>query len=270
LLLAAGVVTVGVGAGVGLQQAGVFGDADSETVEVAHGVVPVADCPGGQHVGELQRGDRVLATGRDQVARWVEVRDPRSLGTRVWIARRFLVPDADVSGLAVRECARADEQAAAAATTTVPPSLPGAVPSTGVAGGITTLPGAPPPVPAPPGSAAAPAPPGPAPDTAGPTIGSVSASPSLVYLGAPCVNTSIVNVNASDPSGVSAVSVSYEVGNAGGVAPPQGGGYRVGPLAYQSSVVDAAVTLTIEATDGAGNTTTIVNTTALHADTCVL
>jgi hypothetical protein len=108
-------------------------------------------------------------------------------------------------------------------------------------------------------------------DTTGPTITGVGASPASIVAGSGsgCENNqSVVTVGASDPSGISSVTISWAVGAQSGGAPAQGGGYLVGPLAYQAGLIDTPVVLTVTARDGRGNATTITNSSALRASTC--
>jgi len=226
--------------------------------------VSTFDCPDGSDVGEVHRGDRVLATGRDEKSDWIEIRDPRDLGSRVWVNTRYLVPDADLSGLDVRECTIA-EQAAAAPTTLpgTPESLPLGVTTTTKKGGAF------------PGPAPAP---GPAPDTAPPSIGAVSANPSSISAGGStsCVNSSTVTVAVSDASGVAQVSVSWSVpgypslsGN-GSFGPAGGSNWsgQVGPFPYTAGPNNTPVTLNFTARDNRGNQSGATNTTALKITQC--
>jgi hypothetical protein len=108
-------------------------------------------------------------------------------------------------------------------------------------------------------------------DTTGPAITGVGASPASIVAGSGsgCENNqSVVTVGASDPSGISSVTISWVVGTQSGAAPAQGGGYLIGPLAYQAGLIDAPVVLTVTARDGRGNATTITNSSALRASTC--
>jgi len=248
VLLAAGVAAGGVGAGVALERSGVFGGGD-ETATVSLDAVSTFDCPDGAAVGELHRGDRVLATGRDASDDWVEIRDPYDLPARVWVAARHLVPDRDLAGLDERECSTGDERSPIPSATSDAP-----------APDVTTTTR----------TAAVPAP---APtDVTGPAIGAVGAQPALIFTsGGACTNTtSIVTVGVSDPSGVQSVAVSWVVpGGASGTGTPEGGGFRVGPQPFSPNLpANTPVTLTITARDGAGNQSQAANTTALKVSPC--
>lgn len=246
-LIGAAVVAGGVGVGVALEQSGALGD-DDETVAVSLDSVSTFDCPEGAAVVELHRGDRVLATGRDPSGAWIEIRDPRDLGARVWVAAPSLVPDRGLSGLAERECARREE-------TVVPsPSNESAPPE------VTTT--------TQPAKAPAPLPV----DLDGPVIGTVGAQPALIFTsGGACTNiTSVVSVGVTDPSGVQSVSVAWSVpGGAGGTGTPEGAAFRVGPQPFSPNLPpNTPVTLTITARDNAGNQSQVTNTAALKVSPC--
>ena len=116
-LIGAAVVTGGVGVGVALEQSGALGD-DDETVAVSLDSVSTFDCPEGTALVELRRGDRVLATARDASGEWTEIRDPRDLSARVWIAASHPIPDEEAADLDDRGCAVQGDETAA-------PTLPG-------------------------------------------------------------------------------------------------------------------------------------------------
>jgi hypothetical protein len=248
-LIGAGVVTGGVGVGVALEQSGALGD-DDESVAVSLDSVSTFDCPDGTAVVEMHRGDRVLATAQDASGEWIEIRDPRDLGARVWIAAAYLVPDGALSGLDERECAVDGEETAAP---TLPgDTLPADVTTTTRAGGDPA--------------------PGPPPDTIGPSIGAVGANPNHIFGSQPAScspTTTVVSVSASDPSGVQSITVTWSVGTSSGTAVPQGGGYRVGPIGFQPNLNASPVALTVTASDNAGNQSVVNNTSALTASHCL-
>ena len=165
----------------------------------------------------------------------------------------YLVPDADLSGLDVRECA-VDEQQAAAPTT-----LPG-TPETLPPGVTTTTRRA--------GGGGGPAP-GPAPDTAGPAISGVSANPSEIWETFPNTCTgrakqSTISASASDPSGVSSLTASWAFSaiNETKNIPAQFGPFPDNTIANNTQV---NVTITITARDSRGNTSTATTTVVLHS-----
>jgi hypothetical protein len=251
LLVAGTIVVGGAGVGVGLDQAGVFGGGD-ETVEVSLDAVSTFDCPDGGEVGEVHRGDRVLATGRDDSGGWIEIRDPRDLGARVWVNATYLVPDADLSGLDTREC---EVLVAAATTTTLLVPFPGPQPDEG--GGSTGG-----------GGGGAPA------DTTGPTITNVGASPNHIWeqdgqgITCPPANPrqSVVSASASDPSGVASLTASWAFGSVNqtkNIPPPaQFGPFPAGTVSGNAPY-DHPITITITARDNRGNTSTATTTVTL-------
>jgi hypothetical protein len=268
--LAAVVVLVGAGLGVGIQRAAGIGD--DESIEVALEAVPVFECPAGAETGEVHRGDRILATGRDDNGGWVEIRDPRNLSERVWVAARHLVPDADLGDLAVRACAP-EEQAGTQTEATAPPPLPPDVTTATPPGGRApgpagNVPGSPGNVPGPSGNA-----PGGGADTAGPAISNVSATPSEIWeqhasLCGSAPRQSSINASASDPSGVSSLAASWAFAS---VNETKNIPAHFGLFPYHTipSNTQQPVTITITARDGRGNSSTTTTTVLLHsADQC--
>jgi hypothetical protein len=232
------VVVVGTGAGVGLQQAGVLGG--GETAEVRLERVSAYDCPDGASVGDFHRGDRVLATGRDESGEWIEVRSPVDLGARVWLRTEYLVPDGDLSGLDVRECAPAE---LAAAVTTTTAAIAG-VPTT-VAGGGGSSGG---------GGGGGPAPPA---DTTGPTITGATVSEDEIWESPPpgtCPDRSTINAQASDPSGVASFTASWQFATVNQPPTPIPAVFGPFPSTTTNNFID--VTITITARDTRGNTST--------------
>jgi hypothetical protein len=253
-LLIAGTVVVGGGVGVGLEQAGVFGGGE-ETVEVSLDAVSTFDCPDGGEVGEVHRGDRVLATGRDTGGDWIEIRDPRDLGARAWVSATYLVPDADLSGLDVSEC---EVLVAAPTTTTLLVPFPGPQPDGGGGGG-------------------GPAPPG---DTTGPSISgptsnrnpiwefNTGGNPPTCNANPALFTTATVSASANDPSGVVSVTMSWQVGATSGSTPMSGSGSysaALGPFPDTTiSTTSAPINITITARDGAGNQRTASGSVTLN------
>jgi hypothetical protein len=268
--LAAVVVLVGAGLGVGIQRAAGIGD--DEPIEVALEAVPVFECPAGAETGEVHRGDRILATGRDDNGGWVEIRDPRNLSDRVWVAARHLVPDADLGDLAVRACAP-EERAGTQTETTTPPELPPDVTAASPPGGQAPAPAgnAPRPggnVPGSPGNV-----PGGGTDTAGPSISGVSATPGEIWeqhasLCGSALRQSSINASANDPSGVSSLTASWAFAT---VNETKSVPAQFGPFPYHTipSNTQLPVTITITARDARGNSSTATTTVLLHsADQC--
>ena len=241
----AGVVIAGlVGGGVGLS--GLAGHETQNVVEFgAIGVSKTTtaySCPGGVAVTTLNRGERVLALSRNDDASWVSVRDPRSLGTTVWVPVGLVV--ADAGEVPVSDLPLGDP----CPTVSLPP---GDAP-------------APPPAPGPaPGPAPAPAP-GPAPDTTAPALsGAASTNPFV------CTNTGhdpqtvVASVNVTDNVGVA--SVTAAVGGSPLAQASHSGnnwGFTFGPYTTAGTR-----TVTFTAKDAAGNTAT--TTLAIGAGGCV-
>ena len=198
----AGIVIAGlIGGGIGLS--GLAGHETQNVVEFgAIGVsktTPAYSCPGGAPITTLNRGERVLALARNDEASWVSVRDPRSLGTTVWVPVGLVVVDAGEG--AVADLPLGDP----CPTVSLPP---GDAP-------------APPPAPAPgPGPGPAPAPdPAPVADTAAPVISAGTFSPNPVYgtqanQGA-CPTSTTVTITATDNVGVASVTGATTAGPAG-------------------------------------------------------
>ena len=194
-------VTGLVGGGIGLS--GIAGHATDTVVEFgAIGVsktTPAFSCPGGAEITSLNRGERVLALGRNDDASWVSVRDPRSLGTTVWVPVGLVVVD-DGEG-AITDLPLGDP----CPTISLPP------------GDAPVAPPAEPDAPQP-GPAPAPAP-APAADTTPPVIAVGAFSPNPVYgtqanQGA-CPTSTTVTVTATDNVGVASVTGATTAGPAG-------------------------------------------------------
>lgn len=77
--------------------------ADEPAVVTLDGVA-LRHCPGGDTVGELHRGDRVLLTGVDESGDWLELRSPYDSSERAWIRSDLAVPDETIAELPVRDC----------------------------------------------------------------------------------------------------------------------------------------------------------------------
>jgi len=65
--------------------------------------VPIYACPGDTELGSLHRGDRILILGQAGDG-WLAVRNVRGAGEVVYVETRYIVPDADTSGLERRDC----------------------------------------------------------------------------------------------------------------------------------------------------------------------
>lgn len=282
-------LAVGATAGVGLRIAAGGDDATPATVRGGVTRVVAYACPGGgDGVATLHRGDRILVTGRDHSGGWVAVRSPSDLRDHVWIEAAAVTADAELDGLPERSCPEATDVAGGPVTTTLAgePTTTTAttvVPGTSSGGPTppaTAGPGAtdPPPATTVPGTPTAPpASTAPAPDTTGPSITSTGVDPPDVYErfeGGSCIGptTGTVRARVTDHSGVASVQASWHVGNdnATRTMNPSGSAYTTTFGPYDWPHIPAAaspvpVTVTIRATDGAGNVSTATTTVRLHS-----
>lgn len=188
--------------------------------------VDVLSCPGGEPVGTLVQGERVLAIARSDDSAFVGVRDPYNTASTVWLPAAAIVVDEgeqDVAALPVDDC---DE-----VVVTVPTPTPTPEPTTD-----------PQPQPQP----------GPRPvrDTTAPTLGQASANPgAIATLGwAPyCADVSTISVPAVDNVGVASVTATWSSGSA--ALTPSGSTWSF-PF---TSTTTGSFTITLVALDAAGN-----------------
>ena len=139
-------------------------------------------CPSGPAIGELTRGERVLALSRNDDSSWISVRDPRNLSSTLWVPAGLVVVDADQGPVT-------DLPLGAPCPTVSLPPLP-----------VEEAPPAPDPGPAPKPK------PVPVADTIPPALsGAASASPHVCY-NAYEPKTTVVSVNATDNVGVTSVT----------------------------------------------------------------
>ncbi len=259
--------------------------------------VPVFACPGEREVGTLYRGDRVLITGRS--GDWVAVRNVRDGNERVFVRSAYVTPDADITGLPEDDCeeswtltvAGATETTTttapvttttmeptttttAAGTTTVPPtsttttSAPVTTTSTTAAPSTTTTTTQPP-------------------DTTSPTIGNENVTPGRIWeedgLGISCSpadpREASISAFVTDDVGVTSVTAAWSdpLGDQIVTMSPSGSTYTatIGPYPagtwdpLSNSPYDHPVTITITASDAAGNTTsTTVSVTVTEIGDC--
>lgn len=264
------VALVGAGAGVGLATAGTLDVVGDGSVLASADRVSFHDCPGGTPLGDLQRGDRVLVTARDAEGQWVEVRSPDDLGARVWVQASYVTPDENLEGMPVGDCiggeaAARDETTTTTttATTTVPTTAPpggtgdGSGDETGGGGG---------------GDGGGDS------DAQGPAIGAIAAVPGSIEENGsnlPCDPTvSSISVPVTDPSGVAAVTIAWEVAAQRGSKPMAVSGNTattsVGEFPDDTIPpgTRAFVTLTVTARDQAGNASTRSSNNALELVDC--
>lgn len=255
-------------------------DADvaaAAAIDVAHGAT--WDCPGGAVVGDLRSGDRVYVIGRDEAGEWSAIRDPRALGSVVWIPAASLEPDSgERANVPVRTCEQASVSLVAppdttasgsttttttiAATTTLAPSDS----STTTAPTVPTTAG--PTVP----STTAPPPP---PDTQKPSVQASASEPEIydVKWAGDCPTASTLTATATDNVGVVGVTGSFS-GLAGSPIPftLSGGSWRAdfGPFAGLPTSSNQLVSISIVARDAAGNTSNPAVVTVRVWETCLI
>jgi hypothetical protein len=250
-------VGLGVVIGGGLYAAGV--GSGGGTSEYGLDAVAFSSCPRGIAVGEVHRGDRVLATARDESGDWLQVRDPRDLDARVWVLARFVIADGDMRGLPVGGCAESGDVVAAeiglggvpVPGVVTPPTTPGGgpVPSGSVPSGSV------------PSGSVPSGPSGPSGDTTPPAIAAATANPATIYE-SPCggqATSATVRVPVSDSGGVASVTIAWSLYSRSGqsTASLAGGQYQasVGPFPQPvGGVLPSKASITITASDVAGNT----------------
>lgn len=282
-----------IGAAIGITL-GVVGPGGSSSTSAATALrtVSIWDCPDSVKVGTLIDGDRIVATARSENGGWLEIRSPYDLGSRVWVAAAAVAPDASPDQLPVADC-DTPQVPAVTTTTSAPPddSIPeDTTPEPPPSDPAHTDP---PPVsePTSPASTTTVAPSGtsttttttapPPPDTTGPTLSGLNANPGAIWTqdtpSVPCVGpkaqtTSVVSVNASDPSGVVSAQLEWSVnGHTGSKAMTRSGSTwsaTLGEFAHDTLPISGSgmsqpIAVTVRVTDGAGNTTVTTTTVTL-------
>lgn len=214
------------------QDAGVLDLVDEpDPIELRSDRVAVLDCPDGSPVASLSRGDRVLAIGRSDDGRWLEIRSPVDLRAGAWVASPVLAGDLDPVDLARLPVERCD--LGPLPTTTLPPeattteSTTTSTSSTTTSTTSTTLP-------------ATTLPPTTVPETTttlpntGPTItgftvvaeGSlnptayVHETPAVPGIPTNCASGVEVSFVVTDPQGIAQVSFQWSTGPGGALAAP--------------------------------------------------
>jgi hypothetical protein len=246
LVVVAGII----GGGIGVS--GLAGHETTTVVEVGavglERTVSGHACADGPAVGELIRGERVLALNRNVDSTWVSVRDPRNLYSVLWVPVGELAVDADQG--AVSELPLGDP----CPTISLPP-IPGVEvpPAT-----VPVAPGAP-----------APPPPAPAADTTAPSISAGSFSPQPVYgtdANQPsCPTESTVVVTATDNVAIASVTGSSSfAGSTVTLKSQSGNSYTFGFRANYNGAPTVA-TVTFTAVDSAGNSASAPKTLAVRS-----
>ncbi len=101
---------------------GLFGGLDlvGEPARVASAATAsYYDCPDGDPLGTVTRGDRVFITARDESGAWVQVRSPRAVSARAWMRSIHVLPDSAIDDFPVLSCAVPVTAVVALPTTTV-------------------------------------------------------------------------------------------------------------------------------------------------------
>lgn len=289
--LVGGAAVTGVVVGAGLGLTGTLSVVDEPATVADAAVASYYDCPDGDALGELTRGDRVFITGRDASGEWAEIRSPVSSNSRVWIRARQVLPDGDTSDLPVLGClepvdaivsaveettttTEAVDTTATTGTTEPPPDTTTATteaPSTTQTTGTTAPP--------------------PPPDTTPPAISNAFVSPGQIWeedggvFGISCPpgypREATVSANVTDNVGVTTVSASWSdplgshstgMGQSGSTFTTNFGGYPADT--WDPDHLDPythAVTITIVARDAAGNESqTTVSVTVTEAGECIV
>lgn len=246
---AAGALLVGGAVGA----SGIVGHESTTVVEI--GAVslarstPAFSCPGGAEVSSLDRGARVLAQSRSDDGSWVSVRDPRSVGSSVWVPAAVVIVDDGEGAIA---------------------DLPLGVPCPTVSLPPLPVEEAPPVVTPPPPK------PGPVPakDATAPTISAATASPSPICTydnSPPYAWVSTVSIAAADNVGVTGATISWLGVQSGGPVAMTGSG---GSWSYSYNPPSAAdsgtVTFSIQVRDAAGNLSAVATTTVTLDDQCLI
>lgn len=228
--------------------------------------VPYVACPDRVALGVFHGGDRVFVTARTESSDWVQVRDPWSPDTRVWVRSQAVRPDASLADLPVADCMLPADLGTVVPTSEPPTTEPGTTAE------VTTTA---PPSTGPPSSTSSSETTSPAGDRTPPAIGPVTADPTLIYENAssclPGPFVARLTVPVSDAgSGVASVAATYSVGTATGSAPISGAGVwtvTLGP--FPSSTLaggSASVVVTISATDRAGNVAQLTDRSVVLRD----
>jgi len=256
------VLALGGTAGAGLLIGGLLGflggldlvDEPAQTAAAA--TASFYDCPDGEPLGTVTRGDRVFITGRDDSGSWVQVRSPLAVSTRAWIRATHVLADSSTVDFPVLACHVPVEVVVVSLATTTTTEAPPTTDTT-AAPPTTDTTAAPPP-------------------TTGttvalPSVSGVSANPAPVsesYFGQSTCNSnpglpSVTTISAAvgGPAGVQSVTMSWQVGGLSGSTPmaQAGGQYQatLGPFdAENPDVVSQGgslpITVTVTVIDGLG------------------
>jgi hypothetical protein len=273
VLFALGGAAAGLVVGLVLGFSGGLDLVDESVVAAANASAPYSVCPGEAPSGSFHRGDRVLATAREQGPSWVQVRSPRSSDERVWVEARYLDVDIDLLSLPIVPCVvivgvtvESTTTTVIATTTSTTTTSPSTTTSTSTSTTTiiiitttttTTLPP--------------------------PTVGAVTESHDPIwetYDGAPlCLDgpgqftTTVIAANVTAPAGIQSVTLLWSVGDeSGSVAmSPVGGQYRATLGPFDADDPDGVplnqslpITVTVRVIDDLGRTATTNTTVTLN------
>lgn len=236
------------------------------------------DCPEGEALGTVTRGDRVFITGRDASGDWAEIRSPNAPNSRAWMRARQVLPDGETGDLPVFSCNVPVEVIAASVTTTTEASETTATTEAPETTQTTATTQAPPPTNT---TIAA--------DTMPPAIGQQQASPGTIWeqdggtfnitCSPPEPRQSNVSAVVTDGGGIAGVTASWNdaLGSHNVGMGVSGNTYSttIGPYpadtweAVSVAPFDHTFTVTITARDTSGNeSTTSVGVTAIEIGQC--
>lgn len=226
------------------------------------GTASYYDCPDGEILGEVTRGDRVYITARDGSGEWVQVRSPNAVEARAWMRGLHVLPDESLDALPVLACGvpvAAVIESATTSTTTVPDTTTSSTTSTTTSSTTTTSTSSTTTIPPTTTTTTVPA---------APSVGTVAALEDPIWesydgedvcLFDPNLPaTTVISAVVSAPAGVQSVTLNWSVDDEFGSIPMSlsGGQYRatLGPFdAEDPDVVPTdqslSITITVEVLD---------------------
>lgn len=261
---------------------GLFGGLDlvGEPAEVAAAVTAsYYDCPDGDPLGEVTRGDRVFITARDESGAWVQVRSPMAASTRAWMRASHVLPDSSIDEFPVLPChVPVVAEVVAAVTTTIPET------TTTTAAEETTTTTAPEETTTTSSTTTTTV----APDTTAPSISNAAAAPGQIWeldggtfnitCAPPEPRESTISATVTDSGGVATVTASWSdpLGSHSQAMSVSGNTYSFtfglyAPDTWPFDPLDHTVSITVTARDGSGNqSSTIVNVTIWSIGECFI
>ena len=258
---------------------GVFGGLDlvGEPAQIASAATAsYYDCPDGDPLGSVTRGDRVFITARDESGAWVQVRSPGAVSTRAWIRAAHVLPDSSIDEFPVLSCHVPVQAQVATAATTGTTEAPDTTATT-EAPDTTATTAAPPPTNT---TVAA--------DTTAPSISNAAAVPDQIWeldggtfnitCAPPEPRQSTISATVTDSGGVASVTASWSdpLGSHSQAMSASGNSYSFtfGPYApdtWPFDPLDHTVSITVTARDGSGNqSSTTANVTVWSIGECFI